>query len=269
MSFSSYPARELEFYRTERQRLNAAGMTDYDEQSAEIARRWLVIQQMTSRPAVMASPVAQSVATPGGVVLPQSDERPVRVPFRLTDQQVRDQGLYFASFESGTYVYKKKPTVLAPAAAAPANQDVKMPFPLSAEQMKRSNLYLDTMEGTLYVYKKMTPALAAARSVDVIDLVADKPTAVVGKKRSRTNLTFISRILHTCRKETLQYICQDLSLTYNGNKIDLIERIMTEENMIEVLLNECRVITLVDICGDHNMVKSGTKASLTARIIRE
>ena len=268
MSFSSYSLRELEFYRTERQRLNAAGMTDYDEQSAEIARRWLVIQQMTSRPAVMGSPVAQSVATPGGGVV-QCDERPVRVPFRLTDQQVCDQGLYFASFESGAYVYKKKPTVLAPAAAAPANQDVKMPFPLSAEQMKRSNLYLDTMEGTVYVYKKMTPALAAARSVDVIDLVADKPTAVVGKKRSRTNLTFISRILHTCRKETLQYICQDLSLTYSGSKIDLIERIMMEEDTIELLLNKCRVITLADICEDHNIVKSGPKASLIGRIIRE
>lgn len=276
MSTAPFSLRELAFYRTERQRLNDMGMTDYDEQSAELARRWAAINQIPSRPA-MASPAVPPVAMAQplpGAGAAQQRSGSFRLPFRLTNLQMRNSGVHIASFEDGMYVYKKNSvSTAAPAAAAPVAMpagetiEVKVPFPLSAEQMTRSSLYLAKKEGSIYVYKKMSPALAAARPVDVIDLLSDDET-VVGNKRPRANLAVTSRILNQCRKDTLQDICDDLDVPISGNKIDLVERIMMDTGVIQVLLNKCRKETLQNICEDHSSPVSGNKPELIARIVR-
>lgn len=271
-----FSLRELAFYRTERQRLDDMGMTNYNEQSAELSRRWNAINQITSRPA-MASPgvppVAMAQALPG-MGAAQQHSGTFRLPFRLTDLQMRNSGVHIAGFDNGMYVYNNNPlSAAALAAAAPAAMpagetvEVKVPFPLSAEQMTRSILYLAKKEGSIYVYKKMSPALAAARPVDVIDLLSDDDT-IVGKKRPRANLAVTSRILNKCRKDTLQDICDDLDVPISGNKIDLVERIMTDTGISQVLLSKCRKETLQNICEDHETPISGNKPELIARIIR-
>jgi hypothetical protein len=91
-----FATNQIEFYRTERARLVAQGITDYGVQCEELDRRWAVV---------------------GRVRTIDLTFEEARYPFCLTDEQMAQQGVYLSGTADGMYMYKKIADVPAPTAS--------------------------------------------------------------------------------------------------------------------------------------------------------
>jgi len=115
---------ELTFYASERPRLVAQGITDYQEQTDELARRWALVgkafQPKTS------NVVGSAVALKGAVKLPK----------QLDDVALAASGLELCGVETNAtgavvFVYKKSNTGAGAKPKAPANTGAKPKAPAS------------------------------------------------------------------------------------------------------------------------------------------
>ena len=85
---ASFSRRELEFYENERARLAEDGVTNYDDQSAEIARRWTFVSAHSAGP-------TETV-----------------LPFALTEKQMTSGKMYLHSSQPGRFVYRPKKRII-------------------------------------------------------------------------------------------------------------------------------------------------------------
>lgn len=96
---ASFDQAELNFYAAERPRLVAQGITDYQDQSDELARRWALMKKASAK-----TSVAKTGTTSEGVL---------KVPAQLDDAVLDAQGLEFKGVEANSagaivFVYSKK-----------------------------------------------------------------------------------------------------------------------------------------------------------------
>ena len=83
---------ELDFYRTERPRLVAIGMTDYHEQAKELERRWQWLQNAAFAPKVEPSSAEDKINT-------------LTLETRLSSQEAKEMNLVLIDIDPSGYTY--------------------------------------------------------------------------------------------------------------------------------------------------------------------
>ena len=185
---------ETTFYRRERPKLIALGITNYDDQSRELERRWKAIVDARAR----------SV---------QRQKQMIYAQQPLTDSQCRATNMRFVHMDAsnGTlmfvYTIVPKPT--------PAR-----PVPL--QQSKRARPTPSSGLGELLTSLKKDTLQQIAEDLD-LPVSGNKETLY---DRIMTCQPHKSRMLDALNKSTLQMMAGDLDISTSGNKSALHDRII-------------------------------------------
>lgn len=202
MDAQPFSPTQLEFYQSERPRINAQGITNYDEQCIELARRWEVVQRHQARP-----------EAPAPVPV---DE--IRIPFALTMPEMMRERVYLAAtMADGIHVYKKL------ASAPPYTMPPKSALCVDLEPVHRTKRVR-----AMDPHKIRKAVLDKLYKPTIEDMCDD-----LGLPYSGTKSQMIGRVAATSPSMltdltvyTLKEMCKDLELPSSGLKAELFDRIM-------------------------------------------
>ena len=276
MSGESLQDKELRFIREERRRLQDRGITDYDDQSAEIAKRWAVIRQFVED----TSANVEDASQPTGFLSvdePYSDKEANALGLILVDCDMSNTPLVRFIYKLASDVSSDTSSVGAAAAAA-AGASASAAFSVRPKIVSGKCEYIDgpykgRIEG--YVYK--SGANGVGYYLDGKAPVSHSscpPIAPSRPKRPRTD-EFDAISAHL-KLTTLEDMCVDLDYAKSGTKAEKISRIFHAfDGNIVTFLSRLKNETLKDILEDFSkkfggahVTYTGNKDELVRRIVQ-
>ena len=259
MSGESLQDKELRFIRDERRRLQDRGITNYDDQSVEIAKRWAVIRQFVDD-----TPANVDAAQPTGFLSvdePYSDKEADALGLILVDCDMSNTPLVRFIYKLASDVSSDTSSVGAAAGASTSAASSVRPKIVSGKCEYIDGPYKGRIEG--YVYKM--GANGVGYYLDGKAPVSHNscpPIAPSRPKRPRTD-DFDAISAHL-KLTTLEDMCVDLDYAKSGTKAEKISRIFGAfDGNIVKFLSRLTNETLKDILEDFSNKLSGAHITFT------
>ena len=260
MSGESLQDKELRFIRDERRRLQDRGITNYDDQSVEIAKRWAVIRQFVDD-----TPANVDAAQPTGFLSvdePYSDKEADALGLILVDCDMSNTPLVRFIYKLASDVSSDTSSVGAAAAGGSASAASPVrPKIVSGKCEYIDGPYKGRIEG--YVYKMGANGVGYYLVGKApVSHNSCPPIAPSRPKRPRTD-DFDAISAHL-KLTTLEDMCVDLDYAKSGTKAEKISRIFGAfDGNIVKFLSRLTNETLKDILEDFSNKLSGAHITFT------
>lgn len=275
MSGESLQDKELRFIREERRRLQELGITNYDDQSAEIAKRWAVIRQFVDDTSANVD-----AAQPTGFLSvdePYSDKEADALGLILVDCDMSNTPFvrFIYKLASDASLDTSSVGAAAVGTSASAASSVR-PKIVSGKCEYIDGPFKGSIEG--YVYKMGVNGVGYYLDGKARVSHNSCPPVAPSNAKKRPRTDYFHAITAHLKLTTLEDMCVDLDFAKSGTKAEKISRIFwafEHEGDIVSFLSLLRNETLRDILTDFSnkfssvhIVFTGNKDELVRRIVQ-